>query len=313
MKYTTLGFTIHRKCSASCKMCCFESTPGCKEKLDTDSIKKYILSTKENTELAAISFTGGEPFLEYDILKDLIAFTSSNGKMPTCITNGYWASEYDITLEKLKELKTLGLKRLNVSYDNFHKEYVRIGNIINILNAAKYLGIPTFLGMVRSKNDNVGILIDELGDSLTNVNIQIYSCFPVGGAKKVLDESDYIRNIKSEHLSCPYNGYLAVSYDGKIYPCCSQLVVDTELFVGNYSDVDYANTLKKIKNNGILYILRNYGLDFFIDVAKKELSIDVPGFVTSPCELCAIFFTKDNINKFYPFVKEKIDTLLKKG
>ena len=313
MKYTTLGFTMHKKCNATCKICCFESSPTCKEKLDIDLIKKYILSTKENKELKTISFTGGEPFLEYESLKDLIKFTSENGKVATCITNGYWATTYEETLEKLGKLKSLGLKRISVSYDNFHKEFIDVKNIRNILNATKILSIPTALGMVKINDGSIGELINELGNSLTNVSTNIYSCFPAGRARKELNEADFIRNLISEHQSCPYNGNVVVSYDGKIYPCCSQLVVETELSVDNFSESDYTTTLRKIKNNGILYILRNYGLDFFVDIAKGELSMDVPEFISSPCELCAMFFTKENIDKFYPFVKDKINTLTKRG
>ena len=306
LEYTTLGVMIHKKCNASCEICCTESNVQCKEKLDIDLTKKFIYSTKNNRKLSTISFTGGEPFLELDILKNLISFTSNINKNPTCITNGFWASDYDFTYDTLKELKCLGLRQLSISYDNYHKEFVDAQNIINVLRVARTLNMPVFLGIIKTSGEKTGHLIDELGDDILNAYIQVAPCYPTGRAKKIFNEKDFIRNMGVEKLLCPYNGYMSVSYDGKIYPCCSQFALGTELYIGTYIDYDYIKVLDRIKKNGILYILRNFGFDSFANIAKNKLNIKIPDLVTSPCELCSIFFNKDTIHKFIPYVNEMI-------
>lgn len=70
--YDTLGFTIHRVCNASCSICCFSSNPSCEEKLDVNRIKEYIDESESIKEIKTIAFTGGEPFLAYEVLTELI-------------------------------------------------------------------------------------------------------------------------------------------------------------------------------------------------------------------------------------------------
>lgn len=311
MKYTTLGIALHKKCNASCKTCCFSCNPNCEERLDVDLIKRFIRSTENDLNLSVISFTGGEPFLEYDILKELVSYTTKKGKIASCITNGFWANNTKDTYDILSELRILGLKQLSVSYDNYHKEFVSIQNIRNILNATQQLNIETSLGMVKNKDESINDLISELGDYIININIRISPCIPVGNAKRLFNNMNFIRNTKVKNLYCPYNGYMFMSFDGNIYPCCSHYVTATGLSIGNYKIINFQDSINLIKKNGLLYILRNYGFDFFIDIANK-LHINIPNTVVQPCELCSVLFSEDNINKFYPYIKKKIEAIINK-
>ena len=87
------------------------------------------------TFIPHIAFTGGEPFLIYNDLRELIKLASLSGKRVTTITNGYWASNYDLVITKIKELKERGLNHLSISYDSYHSEYIDVNNIRNILKA----------------------------------------------------------------------------------------------------------------------------------------------------------------------------------
>ena len=62
------------------------------------------------------------------------------------------------------------------------------------------------------------------------------------------------------NLYCPYNGYMFMSFDGNIYPCCSHCVIATGLSIGNYKNINFPDTINLIKK--MLYILKNYGFDF---------------------------------------------------
>ena len=46
MPYRTLAFAIHKKCTASCKHCCFECNPNSPEKLNVERVKEYINESK---------------------------------------------------------------------------------------------------------------------------------------------------------------------------------------------------------------------------------------------------------------------------
>ena len=70
-----------------------------------------------------------------------------------------------------------------------------------------------------------------------------------------------------------------------------------------------AAALEAIRGNNILYVLRNFGFNFFVDIARTELAMELPECVICSCELCELFFRKENILKFMPYVKKKINEL----
>lgn len=306
MLYSTLGFALHKKCPASCSMCCFESNPYSKEELNLTTVRSYINQSKSIDMIKNISFTGGEPFLKYDELIELVLLAHRNSKNATCVTNGYWATSYDIAYKKLNELKQAGLTRISVSHDNYHKKFIQTSNIKHILNAAKNLNIPTTLAMVRIKNESMGNLINELGNSLYFTNLQIVPCLPVGGASKSFKPEEFDKTINTTNLKCIYSGNLAIKYDGSIYPCCSQEICNTCLSIGNFEDLSLREALEKIKNNMILYLLRNVPMDYFINIAKQNLNIEIPKYAVNPCEICAILFKPQNLKHYYPYIKDTI-------
>lgn len=304
--YNTLGFTIHRACNASCSICCFSSEPSCKEKLNVDRIREYIDESREMEEITTIAFTGGEPFLEYDLLADLISYAKSAGKKVNTVTNGFWANSYEKAFEKLSHLKKCGLDYLSLSHDAYHKKYIRTENIRNILRVTTKLEIPTSLAIVKVKDEEIGSIIDEIGSDIYTASIKVGPCLPVGRAKKSFSEDQYDRTIESDKARCAYGANLVVCYDGTIYPCCSQVIVNTGLGIGNFENISLKEAMSKLKNNALLYFLRNADMKFYSDFAKNKLGIEIPDYIVNPCELCAILFKKENIDLFHDYVMENI-------
>lgn len=304
--YNTLGFTIHRACNASCDICCFSSGPDCQEKLNVSRIKEYIDESKSIEEITTIAFTGGEPFLDYNLLVDLIQYAKSADKKVNTVTNGYWASNYEKAYERLAYLKGCGLDYLSLSHDAYHKKYIKTENIRNILRATTKLEIPTSLAIVKIKDEKIGTIIDEIGNDIYTASIKVGPCLPVGRASESFSDGQFDRSIETDKARCAYGGNLVICYDGTIYPCCSQVIVNTGLGIGNFVDISLKEAMKKLKNNALLYFLRNADMKFYSDFAKENLGMDIPDRIVNPCELCAILFKKDNVDSFYEYVMENI-------
>jgi sulfatase maturation enzyme AslB (radical SAM superfamily) len=77
---------------------------------------------------ARIHITGGEPFLFWDHLLEILeqAQKQNLGKIDLIETNGFWATSEKIIRQRLKRLNELGMNRFKVSTDPFHQEYVDI-------------------------------------------------------------------------------------------------------------------------------------------------------------------------------------------
>jgi len=291
---------LHNKCTAECDICSVECSPSCNLHLDLDRVKTFIESCKETT-IKSISFTGGEPFLLYEDLLDLVEFSNGLGFAPTAVTNGFWARDYEETYNKLASLRKSGLTHLNVSYDRYHAKYVPIKNINNIAKACNALDMMVEFAIVRTKGEKIGDLVDNFAEDAKVINFLVAQCEPAGYAGKRLPEEAFFRNYQTDHLACPYHGIVNLCYDGRIFPCCSHFVFETNLTIGNYKDMLMPEVLHKIRNNCLLYVLRNYGFDPFIEM--RDGIVDRDERVSSPCELCARFFG-DDLTYYVEPVKE---------
>jgi MoaA/NifB/PqqE/SkfB family radical SAM enzyme len=75
---------------------------------------------------AKIHITGGEPFLYWDHLQEILdqARRQNLGRVDLIETNGFWATSDNIVRQRLKRLDELGMQRFKVSTDPFHQQYV---------------------------------------------------------------------------------------------------------------------------------------------------------------------------------------------
>jgi hypothetical protein len=94
------------------------------------------------TELAGkdakIHITGGEPFLYFDHLAKIMTMADNLNLIPLDLleTNGYWAKDVGDVVNKLEFLDSKGLKRLKISWDPFHAEYVERNRVLMLLETA---------------------------------------------------------------------------------------------------------------------------------------------------------------------------------
>ena len=80
------------------------------------------------------------------------------------ITNGYWAKNFSTTYELLKELKNNNLNSITVSYDDYHREYVKEQNLKEIIKCTHLLNIPLEIQSVTFTDSNLRWLNELLED-----------------------------------------------------------------------------------------------------------------------------------------------------
>ncbi|EGO5995623.1 radical SAM protein, partial [Enterococcus faecalis] len=81
--YDSVVVNLGARCNASCEHCCFSCSPTKKEALDKNEVINLVENFSNNPKIKTISFTGGEIFLNYPFLYNLLKIVNSSGKIST--------------------------------------------------------------------------------------------------------------------------------------------------------------------------------------------------------------------------------------
>jgi len=190
-----------------------------------------------------ISFSGGEPFLEYDLLKELIEVSSGKGLKTEVVSNGSWGQTREEAHTILKPLIESGLDVLNLSIDDFHSEFIPFESVMNAYWAAIDLGLKIVL-MVSTGKDSK-ITSESLPELLGDDRIQVVGKSRIPNSNSVLFETQftparrgaglkYDPVLFSEMKCSDVLKDIGVAPNGAVMPCCGPL--GTKTILGNVKD-----------------------------------------------------------------------------
>lgn len=301
-----IAVNLSSKCNAECGHCCFSCSPHRTDKLNEDEIWRVIDYGIKSKDIKEISITGGEPFLYEELVFDIIKKITGNGKVATCITNGFWGTSYEVARDKLEKLCEIGLRVLTISYDEFHSQFVPIECINNILLACVQLPIKICINMTITKTRTSNEILEKLGDNLLGIPVTRFSAAPVGEALNLDDKDLYYKLDIDGDMRCsePSSG-MVIHHDGYTYPCCSPLVFNSSLRLGSIREHSLEELDKKFHSNILLYIIKKEGLNWFVQKCKEKGYNKFRDKYISSCQLCTDLF-KDNyvMNLLYDDMKE---------
>jgi hypothetical protein len=127
--WRSAGLMLTYRCNAACEFCYYHCSPRKGGLMPVETClaawrSLHILAGAE----ARIHLTGGEPFLYWDHLVEILRKGKEEGLGPVDLveTNGFWATDDRLAAERLNMLIALGMQRLKISVDPFHQEYVDI-------------------------------------------------------------------------------------------------------------------------------------------------------------------------------------------
>lgn len=272
---STLTIAPTYRCTASCKECCFRCTPKVKTVLETKKILRYIdESVTSFPSLKLMVLTGGECFLIEKDLPQIILCAKSHGLLTRIVTNGFWATSYNLALKKLKPIVESGLTELNISTGDNHQEFVPFENVINALMAAYDLGIKSMAISVESPPTarftsrvikNHPFLSSLINENILHVIDAAWMRFSTSECAYNGAQSLLVENFET-HKPCKY------IYDNIVINPYSQVLACCGL------TVEYNQYLKLGKigtNNSISDLYYNQ----FTDIFKFWLHVDGPAAI----------------------------------
>ncbi|MFX0180409.1 MAG: radical SAM protein [Candidatus Hodarchaeota archaeon] len=131
------GLILSYKCSGECKHCMYFGSPKWNANwMDEKKLEKMLrilanlitpspYGSKNVSLNNGLHFTGGEPFLNFNLLLKGIEL-SKELNIPSVFveTNCFWCTDDDLTRERLLELKQKGMNGILISVNPFILEYV---------------------------------------------------------------------------------------------------------------------------------------------------------------------------------------------
>jgi MoaA/NifB/PqqE/SkfB family radical SAM enzyme len=127
--WRSAGLLLTYKCNCACEFCYYNCNPDKDGLMPLDTAISAWQSLKILADdNAKIHITGGEPFLYWDHLLEILeqAQRQNLGRVDLIETNGFWATSDKIVRQRLKRLDELGMNRFKVSTDPFHQECIDI-------------------------------------------------------------------------------------------------------------------------------------------------------------------------------------------
>ena len=121
------GIMANYKCTAACRHCLYacspERTGGYISKAAADEISGFLCEGG----CRSVHIGGGEPFLDFDGLIDLVQTVTNAGIAVEYVeTNAFWATDEHVIEQHLQALLRAGVRALCISLDPFHAEYVPV-------------------------------------------------------------------------------------------------------------------------------------------------------------------------------------------
>lgn len=137
------GLMVTYWCNARCAFCYVYSGPDRGGALGTaDAVRLWAgldRLAQRGGKTMRIHLAGGEPVGDWPALVRLIRAARDAGlsRLEKVETNGFWATDDDLTRARLETLDALGMEKLVVSADVYHQEFVPLERVRRCVDVAR--------------------------------------------------------------------------------------------------------------------------------------------------------------------------------
>jgi MoaA/NifB/PqqE/SkfB family radical SAM enzyme len=259
-----VGLLITYHCQASCAHCILRAGPDRHEEVSMIDARNWIRQIAEyrNRYVYILSLTGGEPFSNLKLLRDVMECAAENRLYTSVITNAFWATERKKAKQILQSLPEICF--LSISTDLYHQKFVSFDNVRNAVWAAQECDIPFYISVVADNMEDPDYkrVIKELMKLTEPENIHTGITFPVGRAADIKDELRYSLSSEPCPEVCTAASSPCIFPDGRVYGCIGPLLElgkQQPLYIGNLREHSVAEIFDRSETNAILHALRLWG------------------------------------------------------
>lgn len=318
-----LVFSVTNRCTARCRDCPIVHEDIEHRSLSATDMIDIISEILPWNTLKLVVFTGGEPFLLGNDLKETVRFAADNDILTRIVTNAYWASSKEKALHILSAYKQAGVSEINISCDDYHQEYIPLEYVKHANEAACELGVPALLAhrICPGSNITVDYLSQFLGVDLHEFkrgeeNPKNNVC--LSGVNVPIKNKSWIKDDDYKGLSCSWLdpcpsvlSKIIISPDKSVQICCGIASSAIEEF--NIGTLEKDGCLLDILKYGNEDLLTNWlalaGPSSILEfVRQKDPTISLPTKYVNRCHLCDELFTREDVREIlHKHAAEKAD------
>lgn len=280
---------LTRRCNAACAHCSSGCGPDQTAALGRDEIFRLMRDAARLAgEPVRFALTGGEPFLDFDLLLDIAREARRLGGTATCVTNAYWAANDARARDLLGRLKAAGLTILAVSTSPFHERFVRRERVARALRIARELGFDITLKYVRARSDDrTPQMVRDWAHEAGAGEVQDIALMPYLRPGASLPAGEFALGRELPAGPCP-GAAMTLREDGMIMACCTPGAEGDAFALGHARSRPLAEIKARFDHSGWLRLLRERGPAWFAGQAHAHgLGHRLRAGYTDACDLCA--------------------------
>lgn len=218
MHLTGLHLILTYRCTYECDHCFVYSSPRTEATMPLAMALDAVRQARDLGTVTEIFVEGGEPFLLYPVMLEIIRHASALGLDSGVVTNGYYATTVRDAEIALKPLKAAGLTSLSVSDDAFHSDPADGATPASrVVEAARRLDIA--VNTICIQSPQTCLEVREKGTPIEGGTVRFR-----GRAVEKLLSTDLPRKPWESFSECPDEdfeqiGRLHLDPFGYLYPC----------------------------------------------------------------------------------------------
>lgn len=261
---TNLGLVVTYKCQIACPHCVLEAGPRRTEEMALEDAKRWIREAVHcpDSRFRVLSLTGGEPFCNLDLLREIAAFAGEAGLLVTAVTNAFWARTLAEAVSALRSAPAI--RMVAVSADAYHQSEIPLERVRHAVTAAGQLGLEYSVAVcTEDENDPTHLaFVAELETFADADRISVAKTLPVGRGARSLNHLCYPMSPEPASAACWAASTPMVFPDGRVVACIGPVIslrTPHPLLLGNARLTSLTDVLTRAQRNSVLHALRVWG------------------------------------------------------
>jgi organic radical activating enzyme len=289
-----VGLLVTYHCQASCEHCVIRAGPDRHEEVRLEDARNWIreIASYRNHYVCVLSLTGGEPFSNLKLLREVMELAAESGLFVSVVTNGFWGATRESAKKLLQSLPQICF--LSISTDVYHQKYVPYERVENAIWATRECGIPYYVSIITDTEDDPEFqrVRNDILKNSGPEQIRTGITFPVGRASQIKSQLKYSLSDQPPKEACQAASSPCIFPDGRVYGCIGPLIElqhDHPLLLGNLHETPMHEILDRAETNAVLHALRLWGPNKLISMLRdaglgRHLPVE---FITgSICNAC---------------------------